>query len=62
MRALVLPDDLLLPALLARDARAVLEAALEANGSPWSRRLSGWFDALVLLEEAPQRLRDGGSR
>lgn len=30
--------------------------------TPRAPRLSGWFDALVLLEEAPQRLRDVGSR
>jgi hypothetical protein len=45
-------------ALEARAARAVLEAALDARAGgqgvaawPWSRRLSLWLDALLLLEE-----------
>ena len=36
----------------ARDARAVLEIALDAIGWAWSRRLSLWLDALIRLEEA----------
>ena len=32
-------------------ARLDVETALEACGWPWSRRLSLWIDALVLLEE-----------
>jgi hypothetical protein len=35
----------------ARHGRAVVEAALDAAGWPWSRGLSLWLDALVLLEE-----------
>ena len=38
--------------LLARAARRELEAALDVAGWPWSERLSRWFDALILLEEA----------
>jgi hypothetical protein len=36
----------------AQAARAVVEASLEANGWPWSRRLSLWLDALLVLEES----------
>jgi hypothetical protein len=36
----------------ARAARAVVEAALDASGWPWSRRLSLWLDALIVIEEA----------
>jgi len=32
-------------------ARADVEAALDAAGWLWSRRLSLWVDALVILEE-----------
>lgn len=39
------------PRQQARAARAVVEAALASAGWPWSRRLSLWIDALVLLEE-----------
>jgi hypothetical protein len=35
----------------ARHARGELEQTLAANGWPWSRRVSLWIDALVLLEE-----------
>lgn len=35
----------------ARAARCQVEAALDATGWPWSRRLSRWLDALILLEE-----------
>jgi hypothetical protein len=33
----------------ARAARAVVEWALDRAGWPWSRRLSLWIDALVIL-------------
>ena len=36
----------------ARAARREIEAALAANGWPWSRRISLWVDALLLLEES----------
>jgi hypothetical protein len=36
----------------ARAARHQLEDALEANGWIWSRGLSLWLDALLILEEA----------
>ncbi len=36
----------------ARAARADVERALDAAGWPWSRRISLWLDALVLVEEA----------
>jgi hypothetical protein len=36
----------------ARDQRRECEAALEARRWPWSRRLSLWLDALLVLEEA----------
>lgn len=36
----------------ARAARGQLELALDAAGCPWSRLLSLWIDARVLLEEA----------
>jgi len=35
----------------AKAARGEIEAALDASGWPWSRRLSLWLDALVLMEE-----------
>lgn len=41
----------LLTSAEARAARRELEAALEANNYLWSRRLSLWYDALVLLED-----------
>jgi hypothetical protein len=37
--------------LEARAARAQIEAALDAIGWRWSRRLSRWLDVLVILEE-----------
>ncbi len=37
----------------ARAARGQLELALDGAGWPWSRRLSLWIDALVILEEGP---------
>ena len=37
--------------LQARAARGQMELALDAAGWPWSRRLSLWIDALVVLEE-----------
>jgi hypothetical protein len=42
-------------AALARAARGVTEAALDAAGWPWSRRISLWLDALVVLEEQGER-------
>jgi hypothetical protein len=36
----------------ARQARAIVETALDRAGWPWSARLSRWLDALVVLEEA----------
>ena len=36
---------------LARDARGQVEAALDRIGWRWSRRLSLWLDALLVLEE-----------
>jgi len=41
-------------ALLARDARAILETALDSAGWPYSRRISLWLDGLIHLEEAGQ--------
>lgn len=35
----------------AREARGQIEAALDVSGWMWSRRLSLWIDALVILEE-----------
>lgn len=35
----------------AHAARRQIEDTLAANGWPWSRRLSLWIDALILLEE-----------
>jgi hypothetical protein len=35
----------------ARAARGLIELALDACGWPWSRRLSLWLDALVIVEE-----------
>jgi hypothetical protein len=35
----------------ARAARAIVEAALDETGWPWSSRLSRWLDALLALEE-----------
>lgn len=43
------------PSTLAQAARAAVEAALDAAGWPWSRRLSLWIDALVIVEEAGRR-------
>ena len=37
--------------LQARAARRVVEGALDGNGWRWSRRLSLWVDALLVLEE-----------
>lgn len=34
----------------ARAARRAVEDALDAAGWPWSRRLSLWLDALLVLE------------
>jgi hypothetical protein len=39
----------------ARQARAVVELALDAAGWPWSRRLSLWLDWLLILEESAAR-------
>jgi hypothetical protein len=36
---------------LARAARAIVEAALDACGWPWSLALSRWIDALLIIEE-----------
>jgi hypothetical protein len=33
-------------------ARGLLEAGLGLCGWPWSRRLSLWLDALLVIEEA----------
>lgn len=41
----------------AREARGQLEAALDICGWLWSRRLSLWIDALVILEEREACLR-----
>jgi hypothetical protein len=38
-------------ATLARAARGITETALDASGWPWSRRLSLWLDALLILSE-----------
>jgi len=38
-------------ALEARHARGQIEAAVDAAGWPWSRRLSFWIDLLLLIEE-----------
>jgi hypothetical protein len=35
----------------AREARRVVEAALDASGWRWSRRISRWIDALIILAE-----------
>jgi hypothetical protein len=35
----------------AREARLIVELALDAAGWPWSLRLSRWIDALLILEE-----------
>jgi hypothetical protein len=35
----------------ARAARRAIEDALDANGWRWSRRISFWLDALVILDE-----------
>jgi hypothetical protein len=32
-------------------ARCEIEAALDAAGWPWLRRLSRWLDCLIFLEE-----------
>ena len=34
------------------EARAQVEDALDAEGWPWSRRLSLWMDGLLVLEES----------
>lgn len=39
-------------ALAAREARGIVEHALDAAGWPWSRFLSLWIDALVIIEES----------
>ena len=36
----------------ARDTRAVVEAALDMSGWKYSRALSLWIDAMLLLEES----------
>jgi hypothetical protein len=36
----------------ARAGRALVELALDGAGWPWSRRLSRWLDALLIIEEA----------
>jgi len=36
----------------AREARGVVEAALDGVGWRWSRRLSLWIDGLLVLEES----------
>jgi hypothetical protein len=41
----------------ARAARAIVEGALDASGWRWSRRISLWIDALVLLDETIAALR-----
>jgi hypothetical protein len=38
--------------LEAQAARALVEAALDGVGRPWSGRLSLWIDALLILEES----------
>jgi hypothetical protein len=38
-------------AALARDARRVVESALDSAGWPFSRRISLWLDALLILSE-----------
>ena len=40
---------------VARTARGIVEAALDASDWPWSRALSRWLDALVILEEQGER-------
>ena len=35
----------------ARQARAIVEAALDAAGWRWSASLSFWLDCLILIEE-----------
>jgi hypothetical protein len=35
----------------ARGSRGIAEAALDSAGWPWSRRISLWLDALVMIEE-----------
>ena len=44
-------------ALLARNARAALEIALDVSGWPWSPRLPAWLDAFLILEEASSEFR-----
>ena len=39
------------PQLQARAARAFVEAGVDTAGWPWSRRLSAWIDALIVIEE-----------
>ncbi|MBI3455181.1 MAG: hypothetical protein HY002_05270 [Candidatus Rokubacteria bacterium] len=39
------------PRAVAQVARAEVEAGLDGAGWPWSRRLSFWLDALLVLEE-----------
>jgi hypothetical protein len=38
-------------AAIARATRGVVEDALDSAGWPWSRRLSLWLDALLIIEE-----------
>jgi hypothetical protein len=35
----------------AHEARREIEAALDVSGWPWSRGLSFWVDALLVIEE-----------
>ena len=35
----------------ARAARGEVEAVIDASGGRWSRRLSLWLDALLIIEE-----------
>jgi hypothetical protein len=35
----------------AREARRIVEHALDAAGWPWSERLSRWIDGLIVIEE-----------
>lgn len=39
------------PPAHAREARELVEKALDRNAWPWKRGLSLWIDALVMLEE-----------
>jgi len=42
---------ILSPQAAARAACGIVEAALDVAGWPWSRRLSLWLDALLVIEE-----------